>query len=100
MNKLGYFRLIAALSSGLFAGSNLAQTSDQDQRSTNTLPPTESLSVSTVQVPTAGEEQQMQYATALDGTGLISMDSTTPTRLLLGAAIAGGWDSNPDNLGK
>lgn len=102
MSKLRCIRLVAALSSGLFTGSLLAQTSTDDQRTASPHPPVESSGVNAgdaVQAPNGGLEQKMQYATALDGTGLISMDRTTPTHLLLGAAVAGGWDSNPDNQG-
>jgi hypothetical protein len=101
MNKLGCIHLITALSTGLFTGSLFAQTSSSDQTSTSAHPPAESSGVSAedaVQASNGGGEQRMQYAAALDGTGLISMDSTTPTHLLLGAAVAGGWDSNPGNL--
>jgi hypothetical protein len=52
-----------------------------------------------VQVSNEGGAQKMQYAAALDGTGLIAMDRTMPSHLLLGVAVAGGWDSNPGNLG-
>jgi hypothetical protein len=102
MSKLRCIRLVAALSSGLFTGSLLAQTSTDDQRTASPHPPVESSGVNAedaVQAPNGGLEQKMQYATALDGTGLISMDRTTPTHVLLGAAVAGGWDSNPDNQG-
>ncbi|WP_433968430.1 hypothetical protein [Tunturiibacter gelidiferens] len=102
MSKLGCIRLIAGLSIGLFAGSLFAQTSSDDQTSTSAHPPVESSGVNAedaVQASNGGGEQKMQYAAALDGTGLISMDRTTPTHLLLGVAVAGGWDSNPDNLG-
>jgi hypothetical protein len=101
MSNLGCIRLIAALSTGLLAGSLLAQTSRGDQTTTPAHPPVESSGVNAedaVQASNGGGEQKMQYAAALDGTGLISMDRTMPTHLLLGAAVAGGWDSNPDNL--
>jgi len=102
MSKLGCIRLIAALSTGLFAGSLFAQTSSDDQTTASAHPPVESSGVNAedaVQASNGGREQKLQYAAALDGTGLISMDKTRPTHLLLGAAVAGGWDSNPDNLG-
>jgi hypothetical protein len=101
MCKLGCIRLTAALSTGLLAGSLLAQTSPGDQTTTPTHRPVESSGVNAedaVQASNGGGEQKMQYAAALDGTGLISMDRTMPTHMLLGAAVAGGWDSNPDNL--
>jgi hypothetical protein len=103
MSKLGCIRLIVALYTGLFAGSLFAQTSSDDQTTASTRPPVESSGVNAedaVQASNGEREQKMQYASALDGTGLISMDKTRPTHLLLGAAVAGGWDSNPDYLGK
>jgi hypothetical protein len=103
MSKLGCIRLIAALSTGLLAGSLLAQTSRGDQTTTPAHPPVESSGVNAEDAVQAsnggGGGQTMQYAAALDGTGLMSMDRTRPTRLLLGAVAAGGWDSNPNNLG-
>jgi hypothetical protein len=102
VSKLRCIRLIVALSTGLLPGSLFAQTSGGDQTTTPAHPPVESSGVNAedaVQASNGGGEQKMQYAAALDGTGLISMDRTRPTHLLLGAAVASGWDSNPNNLG-
>jgi hypothetical protein len=102
MSKLGCIRLIAALSTALSAGSIFAQTQSGDRTNASTQPSSESqvaITADSFQISKGVREEQRQYAAALDGTGLISMDRTTPTHLLLGAAVAGGWDSNPNNLG-
>jgi hypothetical protein len=102
MNNLGCIRLIAALSAGFFAGSLYSQTMNENQASTSTQSSSEppfASAADPIQAQSGAGEQQMQYAPALDGTGLISMDSAMTKRLLIGAAVSGGWDSNPDNLG-
>jgi hypothetical protein len=102
MSKLGCIRLMVALSAGLCAGPLFSQTPNKDQTGTNTQAPAESMVPTTpdqAQTPNGGGEEQTQYAVALDGTGLISMDSSAPSHLLFGATVSGGWDSNPDNLG-
>jgi hypothetical protein len=101
MRKQGDIRFIVALSTGLLAGSLVAQTPSEDRTNTTAQSTTDSSGVKandTVQVSDQGTEQQTQYAAALNGTGLISLDSTTPTHLLFGTTLSGGWDSNPDNL--
>ena len=42
-------------------------------------------------------EVHADYATALDGSGLIRLDNEAPGHLILGGAVSGGWDSNPNN---
>jgi hypothetical protein len=42
---------------------------------------------------------QPQYAPSLDGSGVISMTSGRRFHALMGGAVSGGYDSNPDNLG-
>lgn len=98
MTTLGCLRIIVALSTFFFASSVLAQAPNEDPKSTTAPTADETVGVSTeATAPKGGEEQQMQYAPALNGTGLISLDSTAPSHLLLGATISGGWDSNPDS---
>jgi hypothetical protein len=102
MIRLGCLGLIVTLSTAIFTSSIFAQTANEEPKGANALPPTnELLGVSTEgSAPKAEEdEQQMQYAPALNGTGLIPLDSSVPSHLLLGATIASGWDSNPQNLG-
>ncbi|WP_158791826.1 hypothetical protein [Granulicella sp. L60] len=102
MSKFERIRLIVALSTGLIAGSLLAQTSSEDQTSTSAQSPAEvtgMVAENSVQDSKGREEEQMQYAAALNGSGLISMEGSMSSHLLLGATVAGGWDSNPDSLG-
>jgi hypothetical protein len=102
MYRQGLIRLFAVLSTGLLVGSAFAQTSNENE--SNSSPqvygaqPVVSFGDS-VQPPAGGSEQQTQYAPALDGSGLISMDSNWKTHMLLGATMSGGWDSSPTNQG-
>jgi hypothetical protein len=86
------------LSIGLFAGTVLAQVPSDHSNSTSSsdLPAAGTDNTTS----SAGEGQKMQYAAALDGTGLIYLSSHVPSHFLLGATAAGGWDSNPNNLAK
>jgi hypothetical protein len=102
MNKLGCIRLIVVLAVGLFGRPLFAQTSAEDQARTSVQSPAESPGASgddAVQAHNDGREQQTQYAVALNGTGLISMDRSLESHLLFGATAMGGWDSNPENIG-
>jgi hypothetical protein len=47
---------------------------------------------------TTDQAQLTQYAPALDGAGLISMNFVQKIHLLTGGTVSGGYDSNPDNL--
>jgi hypothetical protein len=98
MSKSVYFCLIAVLYAGLFVKPTFGQTSNEDPRNTSTQASIEPSAVNNEDTVKKGEEEQTQYATALDGTGLISLDRGAPSHLLFGATVAGGWDSNPDNL--
>src|SRR6185437_11949337 len=99
MSQRGFFRLIAMLSIGLFAGTILAQALDDNSIKANMHNGSDLPTMGTDNtVSGSGEEQQLQYAAALDGTGLISLGSEVPSHLLWGATVAGGWDSNPENL--
>jgi hypothetical protein len=102
MNRLSCIRLITALFSGLLVNSLHAQTSNENQASIGTQSSSQPSSVGatdSVQPVIDKGDEQMQFAPALDGSGLISMDSTISKRLLVGMTSSGGWDSNPDNLG-
>jgi len=99
MNKMRCFRLVAVLFAGLMARTLPAQTTSDNSWGSAALPspsssavPADDTSSSTI------EYQQTRFAPALDGTGLISLDSSAPNHLLLGATFSGGWDSNPDIL--
>jgi hypothetical protein len=101
MSQRGCSRLVVILSIGLFAGTVLPQIPTDDSKNTNIASSSDSLVTGTDDTTSGtGEEQQTQYAAALDGTGLISLSNRVPSHFLLGATVAGGWDSNPDNLDK
>jgi hypothetical protein len=42
------------------------------------------------------DSDSVEYVSALDGTGLISVDRSVRSRLLLGANYSGGYDTNPN----
>jgi len=97
MNRPSCVRLIMSLLIGLFVNSLHAQTSNESHANTNTQASSQPSSVDTpdsIQL----RDEQTQFAPALDGSGLISMDSAISKRLLVGATTSGGWDSNPNNL--
>jgi hypothetical protein len=48
----------------------------------------------------AASDDKAQYTPALNGTGLISLSDMVAKRLVLGADVVGGWDSNPLNVAK
>src|SRR6185312_10052731 len=101
MSQRGCFRLVVMLSIGLFAGTVLAQAPTDDSKSAN-IRSSSDLPAADVgdTTSTAREEQQTQYAAALDGSGLISLSNQIPSHFLWGATVAGGWDSNPQNVDK
>jgi hypothetical protein len=82
---------------GLFVNSLHAQTSNESQAITNTQSSSQPSSVGTPD-SIQFRDEQTQFAPALDGSGLISMDNAISKRLLVGATTSGGWDSNPNNL--
>lgn len=98
MSQRGCSQLVVMLSIGLFAGTILAQVPADDSRNTisSDLPAADADNTTS----SAVEGQQIQYAAALDGTGLISLSSHVPSHFLWGATVAGGWDSNPNNLAR
>lgn len=48
---------------------------------------------------TAAPQTEKEYVPALDGTGLIPLNSLKRVHLLAGSTFTGGWDSNPGSLG-
>ncbi|MBN9616597.1 MAG: hypothetical protein J0G35_13615 [Acidobacteriales bacterium] len=99
MSQRGRSRLVVMLSVGLFAGTVLAQVPADNYRNATVGSGDLSATDSDNTTSDAAEEPQPQYAAALDGTGLISLSSRIPSHFLWGATVAGGWDSNPANLG-
>ena len=96
MSKREFSHLLIVLFLGIFAGSVVAQAQADDAAA----PAAESAAVTAEDTTTNSEQQPVQYAASLDGTGLISLNNGAPSRLLWGVTAGGGWDSNPDNLGK
>jgi len=101
MSQSGYSRLVILLAVEFCACSLMAQTSSGEQTSTSAWHPEEiaTMSKDNPDISIKGREAGVQYASSLNGTGLIPMDSTVTKRMLLGATASGAWDSNPDNLG-
>jgi hypothetical protein len=98
MKRLSYISLITVLFIGLLVNPLQAQTPNENQASTSTQSSSQPPFVSTTD-SIQPRDEQTQFEPALDGSGLISMDSAISKRLLVGATVSGGWDSNPDNLG-
>jgi hypothetical protein len=101
MNKFSHIRPITALFIGVLVSSLHAQTADENHVNTSNRSPGQSSlanATDSTQTLIGTGDEQMQYTPALDGSGLISMDSAMPKRILVGAVVSGGWDSNPDNL--
>jgi len=101
MSRLGYTLLVILLAVESLACSLMAQTSSGEQISASARRPEgiAMMSKDNPDISLKGREEGVQYASSLDGTGLIPMDSTATTHILLGATASGAWDSNPDNLG-
>jgi hypothetical protein len=102
MVKSQYIRMATTLSTLLLVGPLWCQTPDKDQSSSSVQSAADSSVVATqnqIQDSTGTEDKPVQYAAALDGSGLISLDSSAPSHFLFGAAASGGWDSNPQNTG-
>jgi hypothetical protein len=99
MSQRGRFRLVVMLCAGLFATTVFAQVSADSFTSAKIDNNELSAAGNDNTTSEVDEKQQAQYAAALDGTGLISLSSRIPSHFLWGGTVAGGWDSNPDNLG-
>jgi hypothetical protein len=98
MKRTRHLRCAAALFAGLCSGAVLAQSSGErlDSSSADT-PQSMVLNVDdTARTSREVSSQEPQYAAALNGTGLISMDDVGE-RVLLSTTVGGGWDSNPSN---
>jgi hypothetical protein len=91
--------LLVTLISGLCVGPLVAQAVNQSNAEAQ-LSPEPQMAITAVPFESSkgGDEQPTQFAAALNGSGLISMDSTLSSRLLLGTTLTGGWDSNPNSL--
>jgi hypothetical protein len=99
MNSPGVTSLL--LVAGLCAGSLSAQQSTQEDAVPAirySLAASNDESATPPQSAINDQDPPKQYVGALDSTGLISMDHTRATHLLLGSTASIGWDTNPDNL--
>lgn len=98
MNQRGCLRLIVTLSIGIFVGVAFAQAPIDNSTDVSIASSDGSTAAGiNSEVSNDDENQQIQYAASLDGTGLISLSSYIPSHFLWGMTAAGGWDSNPDN---
>jgi hypothetical protein len=97
MNRRIPVRLMTALFTGLAAGSLVAQTTSGDPSATG-VQPAATTAVDTQQTQTEAGQESTVYVPSLDGTGLIALNDTVRTHLLVGGTYSGGWDSNPDDL--
>jgi hypothetical protein len=98
MKKSSYLRCAAALFAGLCSGTLLAQSSGEQADSSSAGTPQSTVSNIDDMAQTTRDvsSQESQYAPALNGTGLISMNDVGK-RLLISTTAGGGWDSNPSN---
>ncbi len=92
-----FMTLISVIASGLVTASLFAQTSPQEGAEPAVRYSILGSGASSADASTDAETRT-EYAASLDGSGLISMDSTRASRILLGSAVSVGWDTNPDNL--
>jgi hypothetical protein len=85
------------------AGDLLAQSATDPGTGGNTTSTTQTQSVTDGSAdsttPSTGQAERAPEATALDGSGSISMSLIRRLRLLVGGTVAGGYDSDPLNLG-
>src|SRR5664279_5383236 len=97
MNRQIRDSLIAVTLSVLATVSLAAQNPSGDPDSADGLPAV--IVADPIQAQSGeGTEVHSQYAPSLDGSGLIAMDRTMKTRMMLGGSFSTGWDSNPDDL--
>jgi hypothetical protein len=100
INRGGYLAAVGIFLLGVSARSVFAQSLDDEAKGPAASTQTNSSYAGSEEVLPHGEEGgQAQYASALDGSGLISLDHDTPSHYIVGATFGGGWDSNPDNRG-
>jgi hypothetical protein len=103
MMNIRIFRLIAVLSFGFASGCALAQMPGDDPDAAREKPqvdPTYVTAADPIQALSGQGEPQVQYAPALDGTGLIPLSKATTKRPLISGIFSGGWDSNPGDSEK
>lgn len=103
MSRLGQVRLTTALILTLFNGYLFAQTSIEVQGSASADQTAEPTSVNVEdstqprQSARADDRQEPRLVAALNSSGLIRMENAMKRHVTLGAAVTGGWDSNPSD---
>lgn len=98
---LNQIKLATSLAMTLWTGNILAQSATNvpagsDAQSVE--PQQTATTADTMSTSTVDQAKQIQYVPALDGEGLIPMNSVRTLHLLVGGTITSGFDSNPDNL--
>jgi hypothetical protein len=85
------------------AGDLLAQSAPDAQSDGNTISTTQTQSATDgtadSTAPSSGQAERVPEVAALDGSGSISMSLIRRPHLLIGGTVAGGYDSDPLNLG-
>jgi hypothetical protein len=104
MKTRGFVLLITVSLIGPFL---VAQTAAVDQRvdenqsisevtpSTSDLPADPESLISNSTQASSTQQTETEYVPALDASGLIALNNTLKTQLLVGANFSNGWDSNP-----
>jgi hypothetical protein len=98
---MNYFSLISMLSVGVFVHVLNAQSVNENALNAGAKTSNDVTTMSSntsAQTSSGPEDEGSQFIPALDGTGLIAIGGTLPKRLVIGASVSGGWDTNPDNL--
>jgi hypothetical protein len=90
-------RVMFVLLAGLLTDPLISQTTTNDPSSADGQT-VGSSTADSAQTPEAPVAPLTAYVPALDGTGLIAMNSSVKTHFLIGGTYSGGWDSNPDDL--
>ena len=100
MKRSNHLRCVIAMLAGLCSGTLLAQSSGDQGDATSADTSNGSVVASSpddsATASRGGSSPEPQYAAALNGTGLLSMNEVDK-HLLLSSTVGGGWDSNPSN---
>ena len=98
MRRMGTLIMTAALSPLFLHGLVRAQTPEGNASSSSQSTEAQTSASVSEEAQPAQAQAPPAYASALDGTGLISLDRHPSGHLLLGASTSAGWDSNPVNM--
>jgi len=103
MKTTARIRLAITLAATIGVGQIHAQSTtgtDAGSKTQTVQPQSPTESGSTNPEKAVDQAQESQDVQALDGSGVISMSAIRRAHLLVGGTVAGGFDSNPLNLGK